>query len=70
MHNYDFSCRSRDVQCYENSWLVHCKPEQETLSSENGIDRTVLKLYCPAEETDYYRSGDDYLKYSALSDEN
>ena len=47
---------------------MHCRPEQEVLSSKNGIGRTVLKLYSPAGETDYYWSGEDYRSYSALSD--
>lgn len=67
MHSYDLTCDSKDIQCYANSWLVHCRPEQEALSSENGPGRTVLKLYSPADETDYYWSGDDYKSYSALS---
>lgn len=54
MHSYDLTCDSKDIQCYANSWLVHCRPEQEALSSENGPGRTVLKLYSPADETDYY----------------
>lgn len=70
MHSYDLSCSSRDVQCYENPWLVHCRPEQEVLSPEaGGAGRTVLELYSPADETDYYQSGDNYREYSKLSSE-
>lgn len=64
---YTLSDESPDVQCYQNSWLVHCRPLQDTLTSDSQ-SREVLRLYIPAGETDYFMSGDDRLCNSRLSD--
>ena len=75
MAPHDLSVRSTspDVQNYENAWLVHTRPLQQVLTADvdgTSYSRTVLKLYSPSRETDYYMSGDDYLSPSRLSDES
>ena len=70
MRDSDLTCDSRSVQNYENSWLVHCKPRQEVVYSDDGLGRNVLYLYSPDDEVDYFKSGENWLFNPSLSDES
>jgi len=70
MRDQQLVCDSDDIQCYQNSWLVHCRPYTATERLEDGQTRTVFSLYAPDAETDYFKSGDDYLKNPRLSSED
>lgn len=71
MRTSQLTCDSPAVQCYENSWLVHCRPaEQSIIDYSDNTARPALCLYSPSEETDYYRSGENYKVNPALSSDD
>lgn len=68
-YKYTLSTTSREVQTYQNSWLVRARPRLEQITPEGGMTRTALTLYPDSNETDYFRSGANYLKDPVLSSE-
>jgi hypothetical protein len=54
MYNNELTCKSRDIQNYQNSWLVHCRPMYDVLTSDAEQNMDIFRLYSPSEEVDYF----------------
>lgn len=67
MRDSQLTCDSPDIQQYQNSWLVRCRPWLETISASSGPGRVAFMLYPQPGEVDYFKSGDDYLQNPVLS---